>query len=47
MKVSDIYKNGGRTLSFEIFPPKRNEELRNIDATLEVLCELKPACWAK
>ena len=42
MKVSDIYKNGGRTLSFEIFPPKRNEELRNIDATLEVLCELKP-----
>ena len=42
MKVSDIYKNGGRTLSFGIFPPKRNEELRNIDATLEVLCELKP-----
>ena len=42
MKVSDIYKNGGRTLSFEIFPPKRNEELRNSDATLEVLCELKP-----
>ena len=42
MKVSDMYKNGGRTLSFEIFPPKRNEELRNIDATLEVLCELKP-----
>ena len=42
MKVSDIYKNGGRSLSFEIFPPKRNEELRNIDATLEVLCELKP-----
>ena len=42
MKVSDIYKNGGRTLSFEIFPPKKDEELKNIDDTLDVLCELNP-----
>ena len=42
MKVSDLYKNGGRTLSFEIFPPKKDEELRNIDETLDVLCELRP-----
>ncbi len=42
MKVSELYKKGGRTLSFEIFPPKKDEELKNIDDTLEVLCELKP-----
>ena len=42
MKVSELYKNGGRSLSFEIFPPKKDDELKNIDATLDVLCELKP-----
>ena len=42
MRVSELYnKNKGR-LSFEIFPPKKDSELKNIDATLEVLCELKP-----
>ena len=42
MKVSDIYKNGGRSLSFEIFPPKKDIDLHNIDDTLDILCELKP-----
>ena len=42
MKVSDIYKSGKRSLSFEIFPPKKDSELSNIDDTLDVLCELKP-----
>ena len=42
MKVSEIYKNGGRSLSFEIFPPKKDDELNNIDDTLDVLCELEP-----
>lgn len=42
MKVSDIYKNKGRSLSFEIFPPKKDAQLSNIDETLDVLCELKP-----
>ena len=42
MKISDIYKTKKRTLSFEIFPPKKDTELENIDETLEVLCELKP-----
>lgn len=41
MKISDIQKNK-KSLSFEIFPPKKDAELKNIDATLEVLCELKP-----
>ncbi len=41
MKIADLY---GRktTLSFEIFPPKKDAELKNIDATLEILCEMKP-----
>ncbi|MCR5593073.1 MAG: methylenetetrahydrofolate reductase [NAD(P)H] [Saccharofermentans sp.] len=41
MKVSQVYKKK-RSLSFEIFPPKKDDELKNIDATLEVLSELNP-----
>ncbi|MCR5212907.1 MAG: methylenetetrahydrofolate reductase [NAD(P)H] [Eubacterium sp.] len=42
MKISEIYKNKKRSLSFEIFPPKKDSQLENIDATLEVLSELHP-----
>ena len=42
MKISDIYKNNKRSLSFEIFPPKKDTELSSIDETLKVLCELNP-----
>ena len=41
MKVSQVY-NTKRSLSFEIFPPKKDTALNNIDETLEVLAELKP-----
>jgi len=41
MKVSQLYEKK-RSLSFEIFPPRKDTELRNIDATLEVLSELEP-----
>ena len=41
MKVSQVYKKK-RSLSFEIFPPKKDQELSNIDETLGVLAELKP-----
>ena len=41
MKISDIYKKK-KSLSFEIYPPKKDAELENIDETLDVLCELKP-----
>ena len=41
MKVSQVYKKK-RSLSFEIFPPKKDAELDNIDETLEVLAELDP-----
>ncbi|MBQ1894762.1 MAG: methylenetetrahydrofolate reductase [Clostridiales bacterium] len=43
MKLTEIYSKQERVLSFEIFPPKHDEELKNIDATLEILCDLKPA----
>ena len=42
MRLSEIYKQDKTVLSFEIFPPKHDEELDNIDATLEILCDLKP-----
>lgn len=49
MKISEIYKekqnrehSAKKSLSFEIFPPKKDSELKNIDETLAVLCELKP-----
>ena len=42
MKITDIYKNKKTVLSFEIFPPKKDEELKNIDPTLEILSDLKP-----
>lgn len=46
MKVTDILNQkkleGKPSLSFEIFPPKKAETLKNIDATLEMLCDLHP-----
>lgn len=42
MKISEIYEKKKRSLSFEIFPPKKESKLGNIDETLAVLCELKP-----
>jgi len=42
MKVCDIYKIKKNVLSFEIFPPKAEEELDNIEPTLEILSDLHP-----
>lgn len=46
MKVTEIFeakkREGKPVLSFEIFPPKKEKALKNIDATLERLCDLKP-----
>ena len=42
MKISEIYETKKKTLSFEIFPPKKDSDLKNIDGTLSVLSELKP-----
>lgn len=46
MKITQIFEEkklqGKPVLSFEIFPPKKEEALKSIDATLERLCDLHP-----
>ena len=42
MKISEIYETKKKTLSFEIFPPKKECDLENIDETLSILCSLQP-----
>ncbi len=42
MKLSEIYEKKEHVLSFEIFPPKKDDELKNIEPTLDILSELKP-----
>ncbi len=42
MKIKDIFTCKKPVLSFEIFPPKRDTSLRDIDETLDILSELKP-----
>lgn len=42
MKMSEIHRQKKSVLSFEIFPPKKDSELKNIDETLGILCELNP-----
>lgn len=42
MKITELYQKKKNVLSFEIFPPKKDSELKNIDRTLEILCELNP-----
>lgn len=42
MKLTEIYDNKKNVLSFEIFPPKKDDELKNIEPTLDVLADLKP-----
>lgn len=42
--IAEIFKNKAKktVVSFEIFPPKRSEALKNIDETLSVLASMKP-----
>ena len=42
MQVAQIFKQKKPVVSFEIFPPKRDEALKSIDETLGILTELKP-----
>lgn len=46
MKISEIIdekkRQGKPSFSFEIFPPKKEETLKNIDETLEMMCDLHP-----
>lgn len=42
MRIADTYSKKDTVLSFEIFPPKKDTALKDIDATLEVLCKENP-----
>lgn len=46
MRIPQIFeekkKQGKPVLSFEIFPPKKEAALKNIDETLSLLCDLHP-----
>lgn len=42
MKLTEIYNKKKQVLSFEIFPPKKDEDFENIDELLGILCELNP-----
>ena len=42
MKIESKFKKKKPVLSFEIFPPKRDKAIQNIDETLAILSELNP-----
>ncbi|MBQ4283932.1 MAG: methylenetetrahydrofolate reductase [Lachnospira sp.] len=42
MKITEIVNKNAPSVSFEIFPPKRDTTLKSIDATLDILAELNP-----
>jgi len=42
MKLTEQRPEDKRGLSFEIYPPKHDSYLKDIDETLGILCELKP-----
>lgn len=42
MKIDQLFEKKKPVLSFEIFPPKRDRALEEIDETLRILCELAP-----
>lgn len=42
MRIQEKFKQKRPVLSFEIFPPKKDSALRDIDETLDILCECKP-----
>ena len=40
--IAQLLKDGKQTLSFEVFPPKKDDEFENAQAVLNSLAELKP-----
>ena len=43
MKVIDILNNGKMTISFEVFPPKKETSLENVKEATEKIAQLSPA----
>ena len=42
MKISEIYKTGKATLSFEVFPPKTEAAYESVLSNVKEVAELKP-----
>ncbi len=42
MYISDILKNGGLNISFEVFPPKKTEMFEGVQAAVSELAKLRP-----
>lgn len=40
--IKNLFTTGRQTLSFEVFPPKKEEEFENVHSVLNRLSELKP-----
>ena len=43
MKIIDVLNNGKMTISFEVFPPKKETSLDNVKAATEEIAKLAPA----
>ena len=43
MKISELLRNDRPSISFEVFPPKATAAFEPIAATVEELCDLRPA----
>ena len=40
--IAELLKKGKQTLSFEVFPPKKEEEFENAQSVLNSLAQLRP-----
>ena len=40
--IAELLKKGKQTLSFEVFPPKKEEEFENAQSVLNGLAQLRP-----
>lgn len=43
MKISELFKEEGNRLSFEVFPPKTSDKYDSVQAATEQIAKLKPA----
>ena len=43
MKIIDILNSGKPTLSFEVFPPKKDADYQSVEQAVNDIAKLKPA----
>ena len=42
MRLDTLWKEGGVTLSFEVFPPKKDGDFGSVGSAVEQIAQLKP-----